>query len=420
MAVSRLTRILLGTHQASQLTLAILGSLIGLLLVMTACSAFFDFKKLIEPTAGESINSQYLVLNKKVSVFNSLGLAGSSFREAELEEIRKQPSVIKAAAFIPNRFEAVAYLELSAGGMNGALRTDIFLESVADDFIDISPEDWQWEEGMESVPVIIPADFIHLYNFTYAPARGLPQISKKTAQLFNFKIQVRTPGGSIPYTGRIAGFSDRISSMLVPKSFMDFANTSYGMPSNRKDPVYRIIAEIDPIQFSSFQQFMVEKNYETNEELLKSARFAGLLQVILLVVAVLGIVMIGTAFSAMLLYLKLVVYRSRYELETLLMTGASHARIIRWYSAGILTILSVFFLADWGILLIIKQILASRLERYGFVWPAGIEPVVLVTGAAIVLLLFSMAWLSLRRQILSLALPSTALRAAQAASTTLR
>lgn len=405
MALSRTTRILLGTHQASQLTLAILGSLIGLLLVMAACSAFFDFRKLIEPTAGESINSQYLVLNKKVSLFNSLGLGGSNFRDEELEEIRKQTSVLKAAPFVPNRFEATAYLELSAGGMNGSLRTDIFLESVADDFIDINPEDWQWEEGMESVPVIIPADFIHLYNFTYAPARGLPQISKKTAQLFNFRIQVRTPGGSIPYSGRIAGFSDRISSMLVPKSFMDFANANYGIVSNRNDPVYRIIVEIDPIRFSSFQQFMVEKSYETNEELLKSAKFAGLLQVILLVVAVLGIVMIGTAFSALLLYLKLVVYRSRYELETLLMTGASHARIIRWYSVGILALLMIFFAVDYCILVMVKDMLTSRLTAYGFDWPSGIDPIVLAAGGGITLFLFAMAWFSLRRQILTLALP---------------
>jgi hypothetical protein len=285
------------------------------------------------------------------------------------------------------------------------LKTDLFLESVEDAFIDIQTNDWGWKEGSTDVPVILPTDFINLYNFTYAPARGLPQISKNTAELFSFKIILGKGFNPTIYTGKIAGFSNRITSMIVPISFMKYANEKFAEAGNRDQNYYRLIVEVKPQKLNQFQQFIRGKGYETNEELLKSGKFSSLLHAILSIVFILGIIMIINAFFGFLLYLQLVITRSKYELETLLRIGYPHHRLVRWYANGVGLMLMLIGTMAFAGLYFIQHTMSAFVSEYGFEFPAGLNIWVLISGLLIVSLLFIIFRISLRKQIYSLSLP---------------
>jgi len=394
------------TQQPRQLLLALLGSLVGLALVLAASATVLDVRRLLRTGDRGAIGAQYVVLHKRVSLLGVLGSDRSALDAGDLAAIRAEPSIRRSAPFLANRFGASAVLEFGPRGGGNALRTDLFLESVDDAFLDVVGERWQWAPGDQTVPVILPADFMHLYNFTYAPARGLPQISRRTAQLFTFRIVIEAPTGPVTVRGRIAGFSDRITSMLVPQRFLVDANRRYGPPADEAPPIYRLIAEVDPLRLTAFRRFLEARGFETNEETLRTARFATLVQLALIVVAAFGVILVATAFSALLLYLQLAVQRSRQAVETLLLLGTSHREVQRWYVRGTGLLLGAVLGASLLLVWAVQRTIARALRDAGFDARSGLDPIVPLLGIGIIVVL---AWLvarAVRRQLRTLALPS--------------
>jgi len=353
----------------------------------------------------QSIGSQFLVVNKQVSVLNSFKLGKSTFSKNEVDELKSLPAIKRISEFTANQFEAVASMTIPNGESSSAFRTELFMESVGDDFLDVKPDDWNWELGNEMIPMILPTDFINLYNFNFAPGRGLPQLSKATIQLAVFDIDIHGAKGRANFTGKIVGFSNRISSVLVPKSFMNYANSHFG--NNQVAPEsYRIIVEAKQQELPKIQQYFKDEGYETNEELLKNGKFGSLLQAILGILAALGIVVMFISVSSFILYVQLAISRSKYEIETLLQQGYPHKKIVQWHSTQLASIFSVIAIINLTLVFGVKSITNSYLENFGFEAPEQLNVFVIVGGFLLIALLWIIQTLNVRSQIYSLALPN--------------
>jgi cell division protein FtsX len=398
------SRIFIKTQKPSQLIGAIIGCFLGFFLIFIAAQLFADFKTMVN-SQEQSIGSQFLVVNKQVSVLNSLKLGKSTFSKNEVDQLKSLPSIKRISEFTANQFEAVASMSIPNGESSYAFRTELFMESVGDDFLDVKPDDWNWELGNEMIPMILPTDFINLYNFNFAPGRGLPQLSKSTIQLAVFDIDIHGAKGRAHFTGKIVGFSNRISSVLVPKSFMNYANSHYG--NNQVAPEsYRIIVEAKQQELPKIQQYFKNEGYETNEELLKNGKFGSLLQAILGILAALGIVVMFVSVSSFILYVQLAISRSKYEIETLLQQGYPHKKIVQWYSKQLALIFSIIAIVNLTLVCGVKSITNSYLENFGFEAPEQLNVLVIVGGFLLIALLWIIQTLNVRSQIYSLALPN--------------
>ena len=397
---SILSTILYRTQKPSQLLGAIIGSLLGFFLVIAAAQLFADFKSMVT-SSEQAIGSQFLVVNKQVSVLNSFKLGKSTFNKNEVEQLKSLPSIKRVGEFTANQFEAVASMSIPNGQAGAAMRTELFLESVGDDFLDVKPEDWKWNDGDEMIPMIVPTDFINLYNFNFAPGRGLPQLSKATIQMAVFDIDIRGAKGAAHFQGRIAGFSNRITSVLVPKSFMDYANSQYGNIQTSPES-YRIIVEAKQNELPAIQKHFESEGYETNQELLKNGKFGSLLQAILGIVAVLGILVMFVSVSAFLLYVQLAITRSKYETETLLRQGYPHSKIISWYGKQLAAIMIIIAILTITLLIGVKSYTNKYIETFGFDAPASLNQFVLLGGLALVSLLWLVQYFAVRKQIYKL------------------
>ncbi len=400
MKKSLLSTILIKTQKPSQLLGAICGSLLGFFLVITAAQLFADFKTMVS-SSEQAIGSQFLVINKQVSMLNSFKLGKTTFSPIEVQELKSLKSIKKVGEFTANQFQAVASMSLPNGDASQAMRTELFLESVPNDFLDVKPEDWNWEAGNEMIPMILPTDFINLYNFNFAPGRGLPQLSKGTIQLAVFDIDIRGAKGGAHFKGRIAGFSNRITSVLVPQSFMNFANKTYGNIPNSAES-YRIIVEAKQNELPAIQKHLDSEGYETNEELLKNGKFGSLLQAILSIVAVLGIFVMFVSVSAFLLYVQLAITRSKYETETLLHQGYPHAKIISWYGKQLALIMGGIFILSLGLVFVAKSTANEFILKFGFEAPKSLNEFVIFGGLMLVLLLWLIQFFSIRKQLYKL------------------
>jgi len=396
--------IFIKTQKPSQLIGAIIGCFLGFFLIFIAAQLFADFKTMVN-NQEQSIGSQFLVVNKQVSVLNSFKLGKSTFSKNEVDELKSLPAIKRISEFTANQFEAVASMTIPNGESSSAFRTELFMESVGDDFLDVKPDDWNWELGNEMIPMILPTDFINLYNFNFAPGRGLPQLSKATIQLAVFDIDIHGAKGRANFTGKIVGFSNRISSVLVPKSFMNYANSHFG--NNQVAPEsYRIIVEAKQQELPKIQQYFKDEGYETNEELLKNGKFGSLLQAILGILAALGIVVMFISVSSFILYVQLAISRSKYEIETLLQQGYPHKKIVQWHSTQLASIFSVIAIINLTLVFGVKSITNSYLENFGFEAPEQLNVFVIVGGFLLIALLWIIQTLNVRSQIYSLALPN--------------
>jgi len=398
-----ISNIFIKTQKPSQLIGAIIGCFLGFFLIFIAAQLFADFKTMVN-SQEQSIGSQFLVVNKQVSVLNSLKLGKSTFSKNEVDQLKSLPSIKRISEFTANQFEAVASMSLP--NSSAQFRTELFMESVGDDFLDVKPEDWNWQEGNEMIPMILPTDFINLYNFNFAPSRGLPQLSKATIQLAVFDIDVHGAKGTAHFTGKIVGFSNRISSVLVPKSFMNYANSHYGNNQVESES-YRIIVEAKQQELPKIQQYFKDEGYETNEELLKNGKFGSLLQAILGILAVLGIVVMFVSVSSFILYVQLAISRSKYEIETLLRQGYPHKKIVHWYSKQLALIFSIIAIVNLTLVFGVKNITNAYLENFGFEAPAQLNIFVIAGGFLLITILWILQTLNVRSQIYSMALPNS-------------
>ena len=132
-----------------------------------------------------------MIINKPVVAYKS------HFTEEELEAFRSQAFVNRLGVFTSNEFE------VSASSNSFGFYTDLFFESVSDDFLDVDNEQWEWKKGQREIPIVISRDYVALYNFGFAPSQGLPQINPQFAKRFTIDININGNGLKRVFKGRI-------------------------------------------------------------------------------------------------------------------------------------------------------------------------------------------------------------------------
>ena len=88
----------------------------------------------------------------------------------------------------------------------------------------------------------MPRSYLALYNFGFAQSRGLPKVSDGLVGMIDMSIFIHGNGKSGQYRGKIVGFSNRLNTILVPQSFMDWSNDFY--EHGRTEPPSRLIVEV--------------------------------------------------------------------------------------------------------------------------------------------------------------------------------
>ena len=231
---SLLNRCLGSKSPSKELLAASLGCVIGSTLILLALQIFTDSKLLVE---NREVGQNFVTLNKSVQggILLNLGKQDESFREEEIDRIKKLPGVKKIGGFTRNQFPVTVHI-WPAGkiGLGAAARTDLFFESVPDEFLDQKPAAWKWEGNQSYVPIMVPKFYLDLWNFGLAPSRSeYPALSREAASSMPIEILIGEEE-SIRMLGRFVAFSKRINSVLVPANFLQWANQTHGNDRSEK------------------------------------------------------------------------------------------------------------------------------------------------------------------------------------------
>ncbi|HEY8915694.1 MAG TPA: FtsX-like permease family protein [Chitinophaga sp.] len=307
----------------SRLLMATAGLGIAMVLLLIAIQAHTNFNQLLYGRQNQNESADFLVVNKKIT--NAMmGQSDKSMFTAEELQAIKQQSFVEAAGYITSsQFKVTA-------AAPGELQfyTDMFFESVPDSFIDVKNEEWKWQEGDGVIPIILPNDFLNLYNFGFALSQDLPQVSQETVKNLPVKITVSRGLLSSQFTGHIVGFSDRISSFLVPAAFMDWANNRYGN-GKAAAPSRIVIKTSDPAN-PALVKFLDDHGYTTNQDKIKYSKTKLIVQTIVSVIGFFGIVLLLFALLVFSMFIQLIIASCKKEIQLLVTLGTAPAQLRRY------------------------------------------------------------------------------------------
>ena len=321
--MNRLVWKLLRRHiSTGQLTGFFLANLFGMAIVLLAVQAYCDVRPVL--TGGDSFLKQdYIIAGKKVGTLGSLMGKSSTFTPEEIEDLRRQPFTVQVGSFTPSLFHVSAGMSIQGTGVD--LSTEMFFESVPNPFIDTDLSQWHYDEATRTIPIIIPRNYLNLYNFGFAESRGLPKLSEGLTGLLRMDIILRGNGRTERYKGRIVGFSNRLNTILIPQAFMEQANSALA-PGQQAHPS-RLIIEVDHRADEAIARYFQQKGYETEGNALDDGKAAWFLRLLTGVVLAIGLVISLLSFYLLLLSIFLLLQKNATKLENLLLIGYSPAQV---------------------------------------------------------------------------------------------
>lgn len=296
---------------------------IGVLLLLASVQMYINLQNLLKENTIRKGGFDYISITKRVTNETMGKPEKNVFYQKDIEELKAQSFINDVAPLEANQFR----VQLSAGEILG-FKTDLFLESIEDQFLDTLPSGFRWQEGQRSIPVIISSDYLEAYNI-YAPAQGLPQVSPETATNIPVVISISGNGRKTDFVGSVVAFSDRINSVLVPKTFLDWANQNYGESNNQG--YGRLFVKTVDANNPNFLTFLEQKGYNINKDKTKFGRTKQIMQGIFTGLGVFGILVVVMALLLFSFYLQLVIARSKDALQMLLLIGYSP----KWLSKNV-------------------------------------------------------------------------------------
>lgn len=295
-----------------------IGLCIGVLLLLCSIQMYVNLQHLLRKNSTSKNGYDFISIRKTVTN-ETMGLPSMNmFSKEETEELRKQPFIDGAAPLMANNFR----LMLSAGSLI-EFQTDFFIEAIDNEFIDTIPPSFNWQAGQTTIPLIVSSDFLEIYN-VFAPGYELPQVSEATISSLTLTITCYDrQQQEISFYGKIVALSDRINSILVPKTFLDWSNTKFSaMPVTKASRIYLKTKDANNPELL---EFLEKKNYRINKDKSRFGRVKQVLQGVFTGLGVFGLLVVVLALMLFSFYLQLLIARSKENLQLLLTIGYSPA-----------------------------------------------------------------------------------------------
>lgn len=345
--MNRLIWKLLRQHiSVGQLTGFFLANLFGMLIVLLSVQCYRDVLPIF--TQGDSfMKKNYIVATKRISTLGSFTGKSNTFSPEEIEEMQEQSFTESVGAFTPSLFKVSAGVGMQEAGIH--LSTEMFFESVPDKYVDVNLDKWHFDESTQLIPIIIPRNYLNLYNFGFAQSRNLPKLSEGLMNLIQMDIMLRGNGRTEQFKGKIVGFSNRLNTILVPQSFMEWANRNFA-PGKEARPS-RLIVEVKNPADATISRYFQRKHYETEGDSLDAGKTTYFLRLITGIVLGVGLIISILSFYILTLSIFLLLQKNTVKLENLLLIGYTPSQVALPYN--ILTIglnLSVLVLSVGGVM----------------------------------------------------------------------
>ncbi len=377
-----LDKLLFKNQDKKQLIIAVFGAFMGITFLITSIHYIIKVNEFGKGTDVFGPNT--IIVQKKVTNSSSLNLSKTDFSARELMKIEKEPFIVEVQPVISNNFD-VSFE--TSDPLVPYFRTDVFIQTVDQRFLDVKTDQWHWSEGDEFVPMIMPREFLVMLN-TFMSASGIPQISDDLAKQVKFKFKIWNGAGMERVNARIIGFTNEVSSLLVPASFMKFGNDKYSDGTEQK--ITQIIISGKESEFGLVEDLLNKRGLESKNAQMIVGRLKSVVGTLFVVVLGISIIAVLASGLVLLQYMQLLMSKNAYEVRTLLRIGYSPKVIIRRFFVYFVKIFGIVSLLALVVFFIFKYFLDEMFASGGLYIDTKITYVSLIS-LLIAYILFSLA-----------------------------
>ena len=296
-------------------------ALVGLTVISVAVQLHADLSVAI----GSDSPRRMITLSKTVSAGDTFRGTTPAFTDAELSELARQPWVADMAPLRAADFPVHAGVSL--GGR--AMTTALFFESVPRRFLDVDSAVWRFDPAAPMVPVVIPRDYLALYNFGFAASGGMPAMSEGMFSALPLTVIVGNTAEVLP--ARIVGYSDWLNTIAVPDGFLAWASGRHGTGTLRAPS--RVVVSVSAPGDPAVDAWLSARGYAAAGAGDAADRASHLITAVAGAVAGVGALITLMALVILLLSLSLLVTRNRPVISGLLMLGYTPGQVSAGYMA---------------------------------------------------------------------------------------
>lgn len=384
-----LWKVLKANISISQIAGYALALFAGLTVVALAAALYGDGMRVARANGSDNIFPAGFVVLSKQSQSSPLSLLGErqGFTEEEIDALTGQPWIKRCAPFESSRFDASVSADFGASRFS----TAIFFEAVPDDFFDSLPKGWDFNPSSPEVPIILPADYLAMYNLGFAPARGLPRLSEKMIMRIPVCVYISGEKGMATLRGRIAGFSNRLNTIAVPLGFLKWANQTFGSDSTTAPS--RLIAETIGGKEADAEAYFRKNGIDASGISGETSRLTTIVRGVTGVAGGAGCALCLLAFLIMSISLRLLVQKNKDAINDLRRLGLPAGEIAGIYRRLVVAVNAAALLGGLTVLYATAPMWHQTMLTLG-VTPASLFPAV-ITTIAVALMLSAASCLSL-------------------------
>ncbi|XOV67468.1 MAG: FtsX-like permease family protein [Fluviicola sp.] len=309
-----LNKLLFRNQDKRQLVIAMIGAFLGITFLVTSIHYLIKVQEFGE--GNDVLGPNTIVVQKKVTDASVFNLSKTDFSKESIDEIRNLPFVSKAQPVISRGL----YFEKDDNKVPVDFGTDVFVQTVDAEFLDMDSVKWNWNEESGHVPIVLPRQFLVMLN-TYAASRNIPQVSESLAKRIRFKLTLESPDRKKKESHKayIVGFTNSVASILVPEEYMTYANEKYS--PNEEQKVTQLMISSKDGQFGKMEEYMNKHGLESAESEMDLSRLKSIVGTLFLVVIGISVIAVFVAGLVLIQYMQLLITRNLYEVRTLMRIG---------------------------------------------------------------------------------------------------
>lgn len=318
-----ISKLLFQGQNKKQLLIASLGLFLGILFLLISIHYWVKIQEIGKE--GEVLGTNTLIVQKKVSNSSSLKLSKTDFSLNEILKIKSESFIKNVAPIKSNNFN-VSFQ--TSDPLVPYFRSDIFIQALDKEFLDIKIKNWTWDSEIDEVPMIMPREFLVMLN-TFMSAKGIPQVSDELAKEIKFQFKIWNKNKVKYFNVRIVGFTNEVSSVLVPMEFMDFSAANFGGEESQK--VTQVIIQGKEGEFGLVEKLLIKRGLEPKKSQLIVGRLKSVVQTLFIVVLIIALTTLLLSSLILIQFLQLLVSRNSYNIQTLIRIGFDHKKMIKLF-----------------------------------------------------------------------------------------
>lgn len=335
-------------------------NMVGMTIVLIAIQFYLDINPVL--SGKETLfKDDYITVTKEIGLLNTLSSKSTAFTSDEIDNLKEQTFIKDVGSFVPSQYSVFAGINNQKMGVG--FNTEMFFESVPDKFIDIQPDDWKFSSSDNTIPIILPKNYLDLYNFGFAEANGMPKITEGLVGMIAMDISIYGNNGlRKQMIGRVVGFSDRINTILVPQSFMTWSNREYGK-SDTNISSSRLIVEVSNIADPNLAHYFKDKGYVISGDNTTASKMSFFLKIIVAIVGVIGAIICLLSFFILVLSIYLLLEKNMAKLQNLRLMGYSKSTIVKPYIRLTLLLNALIYTISLLLVFVVRELYMVSLSK---------------------------------------------------------